>query len=155
MNDDMPALTMTRLFRAPRDLLFQMWSDAKHMKNWGCPVGFTVVYSNIDFRIDGEWSSCMRSPDGTDYRLRGRYLEIVRDERIVNTSAWLDDEGNPVQETVITLTFRSVGEDTELTLHQAPFESINSRDSHYEGWMESLDNLAAYSDRVQGTALGA
>lgn len=120
------------------------------MKNWGCPVGFTVVDSKIDFRVGGEWSSCMRSPDGTDYRLRGKYLEIVPDQRIVNTSAWLDDDGNPVQETVITLTFKSVGDDTELTLHQAPFETINSRDSHYEGWMESLTNLENYLNGIRG-----
>jgi len=150
MNDETPALTMTRLFRAPRHLLFQMWSESRHMKNWGCPVGFTVVDSKIDFRTGGEWSSCMRAPDGTDYRLRGKYLEIVPDQRIVNTSAWLDDDGNPVQETVITLTFKSVGDDTELTLHQAPFETINSRDSHYEGWMESLTNLENYLNGIRG-----
>lgn len=153
MNDETLALTMTRLFRAPRHLLFQMWSDARHMKNWGCPVGFTVVYSNIDFRVGGEWSSCMRSPDGTDHRLRGKYLEIVLDERIVNTSAWLDERDNPVQETVITLMFRSIGDDTELTLHQAPFETIGSRDSHHHGWIESLTNLENYVDGAGQAAL--
>ncbi|MCR9138655.1 MAG: SRPBCC domain-containing protein [Alphaproteobacteria bacterium] len=148
MSEEKPALTITRLFRAPRHLLFRMWSDSRHMKNWGCPVGFTVVHSTIDFRVGGKWSSCMRAPDGTEYRLLGEYLEIVPDERIVNTSAWLNDDGDPVQETIITLKFRSVGNDTELTLHQTPFETPGSRDSHQEGWMESLTNLSNYLDTM-------
>ena len=152
MNDETPALTMTRLFKAPRDLLFRMWSDPQHMKQWGCPTGFTVVYSTIDFRVGGTWRSCMRAPDGSEHRLRGQYLDIVPNERIVNTSAWLDENDNPVQESVITLTFKSIGDDTELTLHQAPFESVASRDSHRHGWIASLNNLDAYVEAFEAAA---
>ena len=138
------ALELTHVFDAPVDLVYRMWSEAEHMRRWGCPEGFSVVYSEIDFRVGGQWRSCMRSPDGTDYRLQGEYLEIVPNEKIVNTSAWLDEEDNPVQQTVITLNFRAVGDKTELTLQQATFETVSSRDSHLEGWVSSLANLATH-----------
>ena len=138
------ALELTHVFDAPVDLVYRMWSEAEHMRRWGCPEGFSVVYSEIDFRVGGQWRSCMRSPDGTDYRLQGEYLEIVPNEKIVNTSAWLDEEDNPVQQTVITLNFRAVGDKTELTLHQETFETVSSRDSHLEGWVSSLANLATH-----------
>lgn len=149
MADKQLSLRLTRLFKAPRSLLFEMWSNPEHMRNWGCPVGFTVVYSNIDFRVGGAWSSCMRSPQSIDHRLGGKYLEIVQDERIVYSSAWLDDNDNPVQSSVITLSFKSIGDDTELILEQAPFETVSSRDSHQHGWIESLTNLENYLDGLR------
>ncbi len=152
MTSETLALSLTHTFDAPVELVFRMWSEPEHMRRWGCPEGFTVVYSEIDFRVGGEWRSCMRSPDGTDYRLRGTYLEIVANEKIVNTSAWLDDDGNPVQETVITLNFKDVGGKTELGLHQAAFETASSRDSHRDGWISSLANLEAHLSALEAGA---
>ena len=86
----------------------------------------------------------MRSPDGSDHRVRGVYHEIVEGERLVYTWAWVDADGRPGHETLITVTFADYGEKTRLTLHQALFESVTARDQHRGGWDSALDCLAEY-----------
>jgi uncharacterized protein YndB with AHSA1/START domain len=87
----------------------------------------------------------MRAPDGTEYWLRGTYREIVPNQRLVFTHAWLDDLGNPKHETVVTVTFAEAEAGrTRLTLHQAFFLTGSSRDGHRDGWNETFDNLAEY-----------
>jgi uncharacterized protein YndB with AHSA1/START domain len=86
----------------------------------------------------------MRSPEGTEHRVRGVYHEIVEGERLVYTWVWVDANGKPGHETLITVTFADYGAKTELTLHQAIFESVTARDAHRGGWDSALDCLAEY-----------
>lgn len=76
--------------------------------------------------------------------MQGVYREIVEPERLVFTHAWEDKDGKPKHETLVTITFAEHDGKTKLTFHQAIFESIESRDSHGEGWSESLDRLEEY-----------
>lgn len=136
---------MSRVFDAPRDLVFRVWTDSDHLRKWCCPTGLTIPFSEGDIRPGGSFRTCMRAPDGTEYWLRGTYREIVPDERLVFTHAWLDDTGAPKHETVVTVTFADAGEGrTRLTLHQAFFLTEASRDGHRDGWNETFDNLAEY-----------
>lgn len=137
-------LTITRIFDAPRDLVFSVWSAQDHLKHWCYPQDFTVPFSEMDFRLGGTYRTCLRSPDGQDYWVQGVYREIDAPQRLVFTHAWANSEGMPGQKTLVTVTFEALDERTKLTFHQAPFESVESCDSHRQGWTETLDHLAGY-----------
>jgi uncharacterized protein YndB with AHSA1/START domain len=138
-------LTILRIFDAPRGLVLKAWTEPEHLGRWeGAPQGFTVTSYQMDIRPGGAYRVCMRSPGGVDYWLQGVYREIVEPERLVFTHAWLDAEGKPGKETLVTITFTERGGTTELSLHQTGFESVESRDGHKEGWTSSLDRLAEY-----------
>jgi uncharacterized protein YndB with AHSA1/START domain len=137
-------LVITRVFDAPRPLVFKAWTEPEHLVRWWGPQGFTTPSCTMDVRPGGAFRLCMRSPEGTDHWLRGVYREIVEPERLVCTWAWEDAEGKPGHETLLTVSFADHGGKTKLTLHQAVFESVTARDSHQGGWTECLDRLAGY-----------
>jgi uncharacterized protein YndB with AHSA1/START domain len=86
----------------------------------------------------------MRSPEGIDHWLQGVYREVVEPERLVFTHVWLDAEGKPGKETLVTITFTERDGKTELTLHQTGFKTVESRDGHQKGWTSTFDRLADY-----------
>lgn len=135
---------ITRVFDAPRALVFEAWSKPEHLERWCGPRGFTIPSGEMNFRPGGAWRSCLRSAEGVDHWVGGVYREIVPPERIVFTHAWEDEAGKPGHETVVTLIFTQFGAKTKLTLHQAGFTSTASRDGHEGGWSETLDRLGNY-----------
>ena len=137
-------LVLTRVFDAPRRLVFKAWTEPERVVRWWGPQGFTMPSCTMDVRPGGAFRFCMRSPEGTDHWLRGVYREIVEPERLVLTWAWEDAEGKPGHETLVTVTFAERGAKTTLTLHQAVFESVTARDAHRGGWTSCLDRLAEY-----------
>lgn len=134
-------LVITRIFDAPPALVFKMWSEPEHIRQWLAPRGMTIPQSEGDFRPGGAWRSCMRTPDGAELWLSGVYREVVPDRKISFTHAW-EEEGKRGHETIVTISLELLGKKTKLTLHQAPFDSVGSRDGHAGGWGECLDKLA-------------
>lgn len=139
-----PSLLIRRMLDAPRELVFQVWTQAEHLAHWWGPRDFTVPLCEIDVRPGGAYRIGIRRADGVEYRMRGQYREIVPPERLVFTFAWEDEHGQPEWETLVTVTFAAHGKRTELTFHQTPFESVEDRDSHNSGWNECFDRLDAY-----------
>lgn len=137
-------LRIERLLDAPRDIVFKMWTDPEHYKNWAAPKGFTVEHLEMEFKVGGLYRICLRSPEGEDWWVRGRYKEIVELEHFSLTNAWENEDGSTGQETVLAVTFEDLGSQTKLTLHQAEFDSVESRDGHASGWSETLDRLPEY-----------
>ena len=138
-------LLITRVLDAPRSLVFEAWTKPEHLEHWqGAPRGFTVTTHEVDLRPGGAFRVCMRSPEGVDHWLRGIYREIVAPGRLVFTHAWLDTQGKPGKETLVTITLAERGGKTLLTLHQTGFQSVESRDGHKEGWTSTFDRLAEY-----------
>jgi uncharacterized protein YndB with AHSA1/START domain len=147
-------LVVTRLFDAPRELVFRAWTEPEHLMHWWGPKGFTTPFCRIDFRPGGVFHYCMRSPEGEDYWGIGVYREIVAPERIVYTDAFADEEGNPVppehygmssshpQETLVTVTFAEHEGRTKVTVAQSILESVVEREGTKQGWLEMLDRLA-------------
>src|SRR5262245_60963728 len=80
--------------------------------------------------------------------------EVREPERLVFTFAWEDKEGRPGHETIVTVNFAEYGAQTELTLHQAVFETVTARDLHQGGWASALECLAEYLAQARLTALG-
>ena len=138
-------LVITRLFDAPRSLVFAAWTESEHLERWqNAPQGFTITTHESDIRTGGGFRICMRSPDGTEHWLQGKYLEVIAPERLVFTHAWLNAEGKPGPETLVTITLTERGNQTELTLRQTGFKSIEARDGHNLGWTSTFDRLAEY-----------
>ena len=145
---------ITRVFDAPRDLVFKAWTDCERLMRWWGPKGFTTPVCKID-RPGGSFHYCMRSPEGRDYCGKGVYREIVEPERIIFTDFFVDEEGNPVsavhygmspdwpEETLVTATFAEHEGKTKLTLqHALGSVPASERDLCQQGWSESLDKLA-------------
>jgi uncharacterized protein YndB with AHSA1/START domain len=92
-------LVITRVFDAPRELVFKAWTEPERLKRWWGPKGSTTPYCEIDLRPGGVMNHCMRSPDGRDIWGKGVFREIVVPERIVLTDSFADAEGNVVSPT--------------------------------------------------------
>lgn len=137
-------LLITRVFDAPRRLVFKAWMEPERAARWWGPQGFTTISCDMDVRPGGTWFRCMRSPDGTEHRKRGVYREVVEPERLVFTYATEDADGNYGHETLVTVTFADLGGKTKLTLHQRLFESVTARDAHEGGWKSCLERFAEY-----------
>jgi uncharacterized protein YndB with AHSA1/START domain len=132
-------LIITRVFDAPRDLVFKAWTEPERLAKWWGPQGFTLLLLEIDMRPGGTWRACMRGPDGTNYWQHGVCRELVPPERLAYTLVW---DSDPEHEMLVTVVFAERGAKTEMTFSQRPFKSVETRDSHRDGWSSSFDRLA-------------
>jgi uncharacterized protein YndB with AHSA1/START domain len=142
-------LVITRIFDAPRDLVFKAWTDPKHMAQWFGPRMFTTPVCELDARPGGAILIHMRGPDGVVYPMKGVFQEVVAPERLVFTSsAFENEQGNPVFETLNTVTFEDQGGKTKLMLQSVVVKSVpevqGALDGMEEGWNQSLDKLAEF-----------
>jgi uncharacterized protein YndB with AHSA1/START domain len=136
-------LNMSRVFDAPRSLVFKVWTQPEHLVRWwGCPRTKSAT-CKIDPRKGGAFRVVMRLEDGTDHRVSGVYKDVTPPERLVFTWAWEDADGNRGHETLVTVTFAEQGGKTKLTLRQEVFESAEMCDLHREGWTASLERMVA------------
>lgn len=119
-------IVATREFDAPRALVFEAWTDPKHLSKWWGPDGFTTTTSAFDMRPGGMWRFVMHGPDGRDYENRITFDEVVKPERIAYHHGGGDDV-EPVQFRTI-VTFEDLdGQRTKITL-RATFPSAAERD---------------------------
>lgn len=137
-------LLLTRVFDAPRSLVFKAWTEPERIKQWWGPRGAVTLSCEMDFRPGGLWRTRSKAPNGNEYGSRSVFREIVEPERLVFTYAWEDAEWNPKHETLVTITFVEQNGKTVLTFHQGIFDSVASRDAHEEGWRGFFDLLSNY-----------
>lgn len=137
-------LVITRIFDAPRELVFKVWTDARHAKSWWGPRDYPATHLEMDVRPGGVWRGSLRSTEtGEELRLGGAFREVVAPERVVFTFAW-EEEGERGLETLVTVTFAEQDGKTRMTFRQAPFQSVEERDGHQGGWTSSFDRLEDY-----------
>jgi uncharacterized protein YndB with AHSA1/START domain len=151
----------SRVFDAPRELVFKAWTDPELFGQWFAPPGYTAPVVEVDLRPGGEWKVVMRGPDGTDLPSRGLYLEIDEPSRIVMTD--LTDDMPPDWHDLINR-YRTSGDTSPLhLLLTVTFEEIDGQTtvtvtSRYQskddleailgigaalGWAGSFDKLEA------------
>ncbi|NWJ48327.1 MAG: SRPBCC domain-containing protein [Chloroflexi bacterium] len=147
-------IVITRIFDAPRELVFKAWTDPNLMMQWWGPKGFIAPVCKIDLRVGGSYHCCMRGPDGKDYWSTGVYREIVPPSRLVCTDNFADEKGNVVpasyygmpgdwpQEFLVTATFEEFEGKTKLTLRHSGIPAGEMREMTEAGWNESFDKLA-------------
>ena len=135
-------LVITRVFDAPRELVFRAWTDPAHVTRWMGPRGYTATHFKQDQRPGGAWRACLRKDDNGEELWQGGVLrEVVAPERLVFTFGWYGDDGRPGHETLVTVTFAEEHGKTRMTFQQAVFETMAQRDGHQGGWSSAFDRL--------------
>ncbi len=147
---------ISRIVDAPREQVFQAWTDPVGLEQWFAPKGCTIHFKQIDIREGGTFHSVIKNPAYKDCWCVGTYLEIVKPERIVFTMVNADENGNPLTaveagmdpewpaSTTVTVTLGAKGNQTEFTLHQTVNETIAKRTGAHPSWLQMLDILEAY-----------
>jgi uncharacterized protein YndB with AHSA1/START domain len=138
-----PATTLQirRTFNAPREKLFQAWTDPKKMTEWFCHAkpNLTGKLVAMDVRSGGQYGFDVSDASGKVFKVRGEYLEIEEPEKLVFTWFW---ETEPAYgNTVVTLEFVDLGNKSELILTHERFANSDARDKHNIGWAFCLDSL--------------
>ena len=149
-------LLITRIFDAPRKLVWKAWTDPEHLMRWWGPKDFTSPVCKTDLHVGGKYLYCMRSKEGRDFWSTGMYNEIVPFERIVCTDSFADEKGNAVpashygmpgddwpMELYVTITFEDLGNKTKMTLKHVGLPAGQMKEMCGAGWNESFDKLAA------------
>jgi uncharacterized protein YndB with AHSA1/START domain len=154
-------MVVTRVFDAPRELVWKAWTDPQYVMQWWGPKGWTSPACEIDFRVGGKYLCCMRSPDGWEGWTSGEYREIVPYEKIVSTMYFADSKGNRVnpaelgiehdgiEDTPDVILFEDIGNgQTKLTFigNESMQNALES--GQLEGWKEMLDKMAAAVDEL-------
>jgi len=152
-------LQITRVFDAPRELVWKVWTDPEHMKHWAGPRQFFATNIENDPRPGGKWRLCLHTDgidtgDGQlrkfDLRQGGENREVIAPERLVYTFKWEDNPGMSSNvETVVTVTFEENRGKTTMNFHQAFFVTTGDRDGHMRGWNSCFDKLQDYLGEIQ------
>src|SRR3954469_6830772 len=148
-------ILISRLINAPRELVFEAFTEVRHLSQWWGPDGFTTTTRAFEFRVGGEWDFVMHGPDGTDYQEWITWTEIAAPTRIELLHG--ESRGDPnAFESV--LTFAPEGAATRIEMRTA-FPTKELRDEAVEkyhaveGGQQTLANLAAYVTAIPGKAV--
>mgnify|MGYP001203847353 FL=1 len=155
------AFVITRVFDAPRDLVWKAWTEAERLKQWWGPKGFTVHTCKVDLRPGGVFHYGMKSPDGHDIWGKFIYREIVAPERLIFIVSFSDEKGGVTRhpfspdwplEMFSTITFEAQGDKTKITVRWAPHAATElerktfaeGMQSMQQGWTGTFDQFAGY-----------
>ena len=149
-------MVVTRVFDAPRALVWEAWTNPKYVMQWWGPKGFTAPFCEMDFRVRGNFLCCMRAPDGQEFWNAGEYHEIVLHEKIVYSMYFSDSKGNKVEPEQYGIEHEAIEgahdvvifEDfgngqTKVTLIGNETMEDAKTSGQVEGWDQILDKVAA------------
>ena len=144
-----PTIVMTRVYDAPRDLVWRAMTEAKHVRQWWGGPGISNPVCEMDVRPGGLWRRRMRSPSGDVILKHGVYREIIAPERLVFTYITENAAGVIDPETLVSVIFADLGGGrTRLTLRHTAFETEISRDDHRGGWIGCLERFVGFIEKV-------
>ncbi len=152
---------LTRVFDAPRDLVWKAFTEPERMKQWWGPKGFKVIASKMDLRPGGSYHYGMQAPDGKAMWGKFVYREIVPPEKLVFINSFSDEKGGLTRhpmaptwplEMLSVFTFEDLGGKTRFTIRWAPHNASEEErktfdaghDSMTQGWGGTMEQLAAY-----------
>ena len=154
--NEIERMVVTRVFDAPRELVWKAWTDPKYVMQWWGPKGFTSPICKMDFRVGGQFLICTTTPDGQDFWHGGEYHEIVPHEKIISSMYFSDSKGNKIEPAQLgieheaiegahdVILFEDLGNgQTKLTfIGNEPMESAKNS-GQLEGMNQVLDKVAA------------
>jgi uncharacterized protein YndB with AHSA1/START domain len=139
-------IIITRVFDAPRALVFKAWTDPKQLAQWWGPRGFINPRCEMDVRPGGLIRIDMHAPNGTVYPMAGVYLEVIESERLTYTSGALDEKGKQLFEFLHVVTFAERNGKTTLTLKSQVVKTTAAAAKYIGGFeagmTQSLEKLA-------------
>jgi len=139
-------LVISRVFNAPKELVWKVWTEPEHIKQWWGPNGFTNTILQMDVKPGGVWDLIMHGPDGTDYKNKSVYKEVVKYEKLV-----YDHVSGPKFQ--FTVTFKEQGKKTLISI-QMLFETVELRDQTVktfkadEGLRQNMEKLEVYLEKI-------
>ena len=140
---DRLALTMVRRFAAPPDIVFRAWTDPAQLARWFGMRQRTIHIETLEARAGGRYRILYAGGGMPENAVTGTFREIVPPRRLVFSWAWEAGPGGmPTEETLVTVTLRAVGKETELSLTHEGFGAAAWRDRHEQGWSGGLERLA-------------
>ncbi len=156
-----PAFTIVRSFNATRDLVWKAWTEQGRLMEWFGPKGCTIPVARLDFRVDGQFHYCMRTPDGKEMWGLWIFREITAPERILLANSFSDAAGNPARppfpgawslQMLTETTFTEQEGKTTVTLKWFPLDATEEerqnfnamRPSFNQGWKGTFDQLEEY-----------
>ena len=145
-------VTITRVFDAPRALVFKAWTDPRHLAQWWGPEGFTNPVCKFDAHVGGALRIHMRGPDGAVYPMKGVIREIVAPERLVFSSVAVDAAGKHLLEGLTTVTFVEQNGRTKMTMHTHAVAvaeiGVGYLQGMEAGWTQSINRLEGLLTRA-------
>jgi uncharacterized protein YndB with AHSA1/START domain/uncharacterized membrane protein YphA (DoxX/SURF4 family) len=152
-------ITVTRDFSATAQLMFDMWSDCKHLKHWWGPKEWPMDECEMDFREGGEWRYCLRGPnEGDESWGKAIYREINKPDKIVYKDHFTDKHGqvnDELPEPLVTVEFKKIGHKTRQTMSMqlaTPEECQKIADMGFvEGMTSSLDRMDDYLPQLKNS----
>ena len=139
-----PSLTLKRRLNAPPAKVYAAWTEPAKIARWFGPQGAEVLRAEADVRVGGRYRVIFRVPDGEEHDVSGVYREVVPNQKLVFTWAWIS---TPERESLVTVALKRDGDGTLLTLTHEQFFDEPARDRHRSGWSGVLDNLESYVNR--------
>lgn len=148
-------MVVTRVFDAPRELVWKAWTEPKYVMQWWGPKDFTAPVCRMDFRVGGKSLFCMKTPDGQEFWNAIEYHEIVPHEKIVSSMYFSDAEGNKIEAEEVGIEHEAIDGAFDVTLFEdlgdgrtkltqignEPMESARES-GQLEGWNQILEKLA-------------
>jgi uncharacterized protein YndB with AHSA1/START domain len=153
---------ITRVLDAPREKVWQAWTEVEHLRHWWGPKGCTVSHCRVDLRPGGLMHYCLRMPDGGEMWGKFVYREIVKPERLVWINSFSDKDGGTTvhpmmaewpREMLTTVAFEGQGGKTKVTVQWVPVDASTEierktfdegRDGMKQGWSGTFEQLEAY-----------
>jgi uncharacterized protein YndB with AHSA1/START domain len=133
-----PSLTIKRRLKAPPAKVYAAWTDPEKVKGWMGPSEMKASHVECDLRVGGRYRWVMTAPSGEQHDVRGVYRELVPNEKLVFTWAWIS---TPERESLVTVLLKPDGDGTLLTLTHEQFFDEDARDRHNYGWNGALDKM--------------
>ena len=154
--NEVERMTVTRVFDAPRELVWKAWTEPKYVMQWWGPQGFSAPVCQMDFRVGGKSLLCMKSPEGQEFWNGIEYHEIIPHEKIVSSMYFADAKGNKVEPEQYGMEHEAIDGAYDITLFEdlgngktrltqignEPMESAKNS-GQLEGWNQILDKVAA------------
>ncbi len=141
-------LMISRVFHAPREVVFRAWTDAEQFRQWWGPKGFTNPVCDVDARPGGALLVHMRAPNGVIYPMTAVFLDVAPPERIVFQNSALNEKGESMFEVLQTVIFGEEGAKTRVTVHATVLRAGPEAAQHLAGmemgWSMTLERLGEY-----------
>lgn len=146
-------LLITHLFNAPIGVVFEAWTDPEKLKRWYAPDDCTIEFRAIEIRQGGQFHFCIHDPLHGDCWIIGTYLEIRPPEKLVFTMQLSNENGAMTDaltagksadwpaETLTTVTFEPIGNQTKATVHQTVSEEEAKKTGAYQSWIKMFNKL--------------
>ena len=137
------ALELRKVVPARRPLVFEAFAEPSELAQWWGPEGFTIPSVDFDPRIGATYRIEMQPPEGDAFHLTGEFREVEAPARLAFTFVWEPPDFDDV-ETLAEVSFRDLGESTDVAFTQGPFKTEARRELHREGWTDTFERLANF-----------